>query len=165
MVNVTHKFGHSGERITAEPQQETSSPARGMAWRGLGPWSVPTVKSLRALEGSAGTFSPCFDVRETQHGYYFTADVPGVPEQALTVICESENLVITGSRDVEGEDVTDVYYSCQRTFGPFARAFLLPHSCDTSQLRADLKQGVLTVFIPKKTQPPEEDAGGTPSEK
>jgi HSP20 family protein len=102
---------------------------------------VPHVRPL--------TFAPPFEVRETKDGYLFKADLPGVKEQDLEVSFTGSRLTISGSRMAEKRDESDTYYSYERSYGSFMRAFTLPEGADLEHVRAELKDGVLTINIPK----------------
>jgi HSP20 family protein len=62
-------------------------------------------------------------------------------------------LTISGKREAEVEERTDTYYACERSYGSFTRAFTLPEGTDGGdRIRADLKEGVLTLLLPKKPE-------------
>ena len=94
-------------------------------------------------------FAPSFEIKESKEGYVFKADVPGVKEADLSVNVTGNRLTIAGKREAEKEEKTDTYYTYERTYGDFARSFTLPDGVDMNGVRADLKDGVLTVSLPK----------------
>jgi HSP20 family protein len=94
-------------------------------------------------------YSPSFDVTETKDSYVFKADVPGVKQDDLEITLTGNRLQITGKRDIETEEKKDTYYTYERQFGTFTRTFTLPEGIDTAHARSDLKDGVLTLVIPK----------------
>jgi HSP20 family protein len=75
----------------------------------------------------ARAFSPAFEVKETKEGYIFKADVPGIAEKDLEIS-------MTGNR---------------LTYGSFTRTFTLPEGTDPEHVKAELKEGVLTLQVPK----------------
>jgi HSP20 family protein len=97
-------------------------------------------------------FTPRFDVKETEEGYVFQADLPGVKEPDLKVAVEGNRLTITGKREEERRKETDTYYTYERSFGSFMRAFTLPETADAGKAQAELKEGVLTLKLPKKPE-------------
>jgi HSP20 family protein len=97
-------------------------------------------------------FMPAFDVKETKDAYEFRADVPGVAEKDLDIRRTGNRLTISGKRESEKEDKGDTYYSCERSYGSFTRAFTLPEGIDAEHIRADLKDGVLTIVVPRKPE-------------
>jgi HSP20 family protein len=92
---------------------------------------------------------PDFEVKETKDAYLFKADVPGVKEADIEVTVTGNRLTLAGSRAEEKEEKGDTYYSCERKYGSFTRAYTLPEGADLEHPHADLKAGVLTVAVPK----------------
>jgi HSP20 family protein len=97
-------------------------------------------------------FAPSFEVKETKEAYVFTADLPGVADKDLEVTLAGRRLAVTGKREGEKEEKEDKYYAYERTYGAFTRAFTLPDGADTDHIAAELKQGVLTVVVPKRAE-------------
>ena len=96
-------------------------------------------------------FTPDFEVKETKEGFVFKADVPGMKEKDLEINMTGNRLTISGKREAEVEEKTDTYYACERSYGSFTRAFTLPEGTDSdNHSRAELKEGVLTLLLPKK---------------
>jgi HSP20 family protein len=96
------------------------------------------------------TFNPSFDVTETKDGYVFKADVPGVKKEDLEITTTGNRLQISGKRDSEQETKTDTVYTYERQYGSFARSFTLPDGADLDHAKSELKEGVLTLVIPKQ---------------
>jgi len=97
--------------------------------------------------------TPDFEIKETKDGFVFKADVPGVKEKDLEITLTGDRLTISGKREAEKEENTDTYYARERSYGGFTRAFKLPEGADgNNQVRAELNQGVLTLFLPKKAE-------------
>ena len=91
-----------------------------------------------------------FDVKDTPQAFVFQADVPGLKEKDLEVQLNGTRLTIRGTRVAEHKEPGHTYYAYERSYGSFARTFTLPDSADVQKCSADLKDGVLTVTIPKK---------------
>lgn len=102
------------------------------------------------MASEAPTFAPAFEVKETKEAFLFKADMPGVKDKDLEVKLHGNRLTISGKREAEHEDKSDAYYTYERSYGSFLRAFTLPDGIDGDHVQADLKEGVLTVAIPKK---------------
>ncbi len=94
-------------------------------------------------------FSPAFEVKETKDAFLFKADLPGVKDKDLEIKLDGNRLTIGGKREAEREDTQDAYYTYERSYGSFLRAFTLPEGIDGDHVQADLKEGVLTVAVPK----------------
>lgn len=96
------------------------------------------------------TFTPAFEVKETRDSFLFKADLPGMKEADVEVKLAGDRLTISGKREAEREDKDDTYYAFERSFGTFLRTFTLPDGFDAEHVFAELKDGVLTVVVPKK---------------
>lgn len=94
-------------------------------------------------------YTPAFEVKETKDAFVFKADVPGIREQDLEVNIAGNRLTIGGKRDAEKEEKGETFYMFERSYGAFSRTFTLPDQADAANVKAELKNGELTVVIPK----------------
>ena len=94
-------------------------------------------------------WNPSFDVTENKDSYMFKADVPGVKQEELEISTTGNRIQISGKRDTSHEDKTDTVYTYERQYGSFCRSFTLPDGADVEHARSELKDGVLTLVIPK----------------
>ena len=99
-----------------------------------------------------GGFTPRFDVKETKDAYVLKADLPGVKEEGVDISLSGNMLTISGEKEEEHKEQSDQYYAVERSYGSFARSFSLPPGVDGEHVGADLKEGVLTVNIPKLSE-------------
>jgi HSP20 family protein len=97
-------------------------------------------------------FSPAFEVKETKDAFAFTADMPGVTEKDLQVQLSENRLSISGKRESEKTEQGETYYTNERNYGSFIRSFTLPEGIDADKVRAELKNGVLSVTVPKRPE-------------
>lgn len=95
-------------------------------------------------------FMPDFEISENKDGYLFKADLPGMKESDLNISLTGNRLLISGKRESSSEQKDATYYVCECSYGEFSRAFTLPDSADTEHVKAELKDGVLSLVIPKK---------------
>jgi HSP20 family protein len=95
---------------------------------------------------------PAFEIRENKDGYTFKADLPGIKQEDLEVSLTGNRLTITGKREHEKETKDDTFYTYEREYGSFTRAFTLPEGIDTEHVKSELKEGVLTLVVPKKPE-------------
>jgi len=109
---------------------------------------APMFPSFAALDRSA--FNPSFDVTESKDAYLFKADVPGVKKEDIEIATTGNRLQISGKRDSEQETKDDTIYTYERQHGSFMRSFTLPEGADLEHAKSELKEGVLTLSIPKK---------------
>jgi HSP20 family protein len=95
---------------------------------------------------------PAFEVRENKDSYTFKCDLPGVKKEDIEVTLTGNRLSISGKREAEQETKQDTYYAFERSYGSFVRVFTLPDGIDTEHLKSELKDGVLTLVVPKKPE-------------
>ena len=106
-------------------------------------------------QGREVALNPQFEVRETDDAFVFKGDMPGIKNDDLDISLVGNNLQITGKRDCETESGEGTWHTYERSYGSFTRSFALPESADLDKVRCDLKDGVLTLVVPKRagTQP------------
>ena len=97
-------------------------------------------------------FVPHFEVRETGDGYVFKADLPGINDEDLEINLTGNRLTISGKREAEQRNESDRFYAYEVQYGSFTRSFTLPDGVDTEHVKADLKNGVLSLHIPKRAE-------------
>ena len=103
-------------------------------------------------EENPATFIPSFDVKETKGEYVFKADVPGIAEKDLEISLTGDRLTVSGRREAEQRKDEDRYFTFERSYGSFTRTFSLPEGTDGEHVHADLRDGVLTLVVPKKAE-------------
>ncbi len=92
---------------------------------------------------------PSFEVRETPEQYLFQADVPGMKQDDVQVSLTGNRLQIAGKREAEKETKDETVYLYERSYGSFSRSFTLPDGIDAAHTKSELKDGVLTIAVPK----------------
>jgi HSP20 family protein len=97
-------------------------------------------------------FAPRFEVKETKNAYVFHADLPGIDDKDLDITMTGNRLTISGKREAATHAEDDRFYAYERSYGSFTRAFTLPEGVDVDGADADLKNGVLTISIPKRPE-------------
>jgi HSP20 family protein len=91
---------------------------------------------------------PAVHVTETKEAFVYHADVPGLGEGDVTIQLEDEALVLTGERKGDAREGYDVHVQ-ERSPIAFAHKLPLPGRVDAAAVTATLKDGVLTVTLPK----------------
>lgn len=94
-------------------------------------------------------WAPRVNVRETGDVIEISADVPGVRKEDLEIHVEQNLLVIRGTRKEESEDKTGTWHRVEKVYGQFERAFNLPAGLKRDDIKASLRDGILTVTVPK----------------
>lgn len=93
-------------------------------------------------------WTPPVDLYETTAAFVLTAELPGLRRQDVEIHAEDGRIVIRGERP-GGHVACEQYHRVERGHGRFSRAFVLPEPIDVDAVSADLKDGLLTVTIPK----------------
>jgi HSP20 family protein len=96
--------------------------------------------------------SPAVDVCETPTSYIIEASLPGLKAEDLNITVEKSVLTISGELRKEEETTERNYHRIERRFGTFERSFTLPGNARFDEIKATLKNGVLSVEIPKAEQ-------------
>lgn len=105
-----------------------------------------------AISKSSGEWIPAVDVYEDKESVTIEVEAPGLKEEDLKVSLENNTLVISGERKFEKEENDKNYYRMERSYGSFARSFLLPDNVDAAAIKAKYKDGVLKLTLPKKAE-------------
>ena len=108
------------------------------------------------LEGNGRTnqaWAPAVDVWETETDIVYAFDLPGIPEDKISVELEDNALTVSGERERTGEVKDDRFYRFERRFGSFTRTIGLPQGTDESSIKADYKDGVLEIHVRKPEEP------------
>lgn len=110
--------------------------------------------SLFKGDGAMTTFdwAPSVDVSETAEEYQIKAELPEVKKEDVKVSVDSGVLRIEGERKQEKEEKGKKWHRVERSYGSFLRTFSLPDAVDDSKVRADFKDGILNVRIPKSKE-------------
>ena len=110
---------------------------------------IPTTRPLE--EGYE--FMPLADIVEREKEYVIKVDLPDVPKEEVKVLFDDGVLTVKGERKVEKEVKGEKMHRTERFFGMFERSFVLPEDVDPKLIRAESKDGVLMVHIPKVETP------------
>lgn len=94
-------------------------------------------------------FMPAVDIQETDGEFIIKADLPEVRKEDIKVRVEDGVLAIEGERRQEKEETGKRFHKIEREFGRFVRRFALPTEIDPVKVRAEFKDGVLNVAVPK----------------
>jgi HSP20 family protein len=100
-------------------------------------------------EPEVRTWAPSADISENDSELVFTLDVPGLEKEELNISVDNGVLTVTGERKPEEVESHD-RHRVERWYGKIQRSFRLPRTVDAEKITATLKNGVLTLVIPKK---------------
>ena len=100
-------------------------------------------------ELSMGRWNPVVDVYDNDDSVVIKAELPGIEKEDIEIDVKDRVLTLKGERSSENEVKDDNYYRRERCFGKFERSFTLPADVDPDKIKADYKDGVLKIDIPK----------------
>jgi HSP20 family protein len=99
--------------------------------------------------GANGDMLVALDVAETEKAYEFKLDVPGVKREDIDIDYVQGRLSVSGERRHEKTEEKKSYRRSERAFGAFSTSLALPADVDGDKITADLKDGVLSISVPK----------------
>ncbi|HSS22613.1 MAG TPA: Hsp20/alpha crystallin family protein [Pyrinomonadaceae bacterium] len=99
-------------------------------------------------EVESADWYPAADVYESENNYVVAVDLPGIDRTTLDISIDDDRLTIKGRRNAQ--EATQ--HRRERPEGKFLRTFSVPSSVDQSGINADYKEGVLQVFLPKRSE-------------
>src|ERR1041384_2569462 len=110
-------------------------------------------RTWRNDEPAATTsWSPAVDIYETEGEIIVKAELPGVDRKDISLHLEKNVLTLKGERKFEKETKEENYHRIERAYGAFSRSFSIPATVDEEKIRADYKDGILKIALPKKDQ-------------
>lgn len=115
-------------------------------------------KGLPALFGRVSPFSgyvnntdwsPSVDISESGEEYLIRAALPAVKKEDVSVTVQDGLLTLSGERRQKEEQDDEKFHKVESFYGNFSRSFSLPDGIDAATIRAESKDGVLTIHVPK----------------
>ena len=94
-------------------------------------------------------WSPAVDIHEEAKQFVVRADLPGVKPADIEITAEKGVLSLRGARNFEQQNDDGHYSRVERVSGKFVRTFTLPDNVQTDAIKAQFKDGVLELTIPK----------------
>jgi HSP20 family protein len=102
---------------------------------------------------SGGSWLPPVDIYETDaREIVLKADVPGLRREDLNLTVENSTLTIRGERRREEQVAESQFHRVERSHGAFSRSFTLPNTVDAARVKAEYRDGVLTVRLPVREE-------------
>ncbi len=109
----------------------------------------PATKTDGKEALTVADWMPTVDISETAGEYVIQAELPEVKKDDVKVTLEEGVLTIQGQRRQEKDEKTTKYHRIERSYGTFVRSFSLPDQVNESGVKAEFKDGVLNLHIPK----------------
>jgi HSP20 family protein len=89
------------------------------------------------------------DIYENDNDLIVRAELPGVDPKVVDVRVENNVLTIRGERPFEQKAEKENYHRLERSYGTFSRSFTLPATIDADKIRAEYRDGILNLTLPK----------------
>lgn len=119
-------------------------------WNSFGGSTMFPHTRSEALGGILGDYKANLDVSGDEKSYEIALDVPGLSESDISIDVSGNILTIQGSKEERKEDTSGKqFYRVERSYGAFQRTLSLPDDADANDIQAALKDGVLTLQIPR----------------
>ena len=96
-----------------------------------------------------GRWNPAVDLYEKDDHFVIKAELPGVDKKDIAIDLKDRVLTLSGERSFENEVKEENYYRRERSYGKFQRAFTLPADVDSDKIKAEFKDGLLQIEVPK----------------
>lgn len=94
--------------------------------------------------------APASEASTNGAGYRIAIELPGVAEKDVEVSVDDGVVTVKGEKSASREEKGETWYFSERQYGAFARSFRLPPDADEGAVKADLRDGVLTVTVARK---------------
>lgn len=102
--------------------------------------------------GESVGWTPACDIYEDDEVVMLRFELAGVEAKDVEVRFDNGVLTLRGERKLEKEEKRDNYHRIELAYGTFTRSFSLPSTVDADKIRAESKNGILTVTLPKKAE-------------
>ena len=106
----------------------------------------------RSGPAELATWAPLVDIYETENELVVKADLPDLQDKDIDVRVENNTLTIRGERKLEKDVNEDNYLRVERAYGSFMRSFSLPNTVSSENIRAEYRNGVLTLHMAKREE-------------
>jgi len=106
----------------------------------------------RSSQSDLATWAPAVDIYETENELVVKADLPDFQDKDIDVRVENNTLTIRGERKFEKDVKEENYLRIERAYGSFMRSFSLPNTVSSENIRADYRNGVLTLHMAKREE-------------
>ncbi len=106
----------------------------------------------RSGHADLATWAPPVDIYETENELVVKADLPDLQEKDIDVRVENNTLTIRGERKFSKDVNEDHYLRVERSYGSFTRSFSLPNTVSSESIRAEYRNGVLTLHMAKREE-------------
>ena len=111
------------------------------------PFLTPTVFASPLLE--TGEWFPAVELVEADGEFVLTAEIPGMTKENVDISIEDNVLTLKGEKKYEHEEEKERMHIRERRYGSFERSFTLPRNVEAGKIKAEYRDGVVEVHMPK----------------
>ena len=101
------------------------------------------------VQWTDGAWNPSVDVTEDEDSVVVKAEMPGLNKDDVKISVHDSILTLKGEKKQEKEEKEADYHRIERSYGSFCRSFQLPTTVRTDKIKANYKDGVLSITLPK----------------
>ncbi len=101
---------------------------------------------------SRDNWTPSVDILEKDGNLILRAQLPGIEEKDIELKLEGNMLTLKGEKKMNKDEKGEDYHRLESYYGSFTRSFTLPETVDRDKIKAEYKNGVLSVTIPQKPE-------------
>ncbi|HDP97587.1 MAG TPA: Hsp20/alpha crystallin family protein [bacterium] len=92
---------------------------------------------------------PPADIKETKDNFFITAELPGLRREDVKISMSDKTVTISGEKKADAAKEEERRHRSERMYGTFQRSFSIPANIDQNHIKANFKDGVLTIKLPK----------------
>lgn len=111
-----------------------------------------SMRGARPVDESTTSWSPAVDIYETENEIVLKAELPEVNQKDIDIQIENSTLTIQGERKPDTTIKQENYHRIERSCGRFNRSFTLPNLVDQEKIKAEYKDGILKIELPKREE-------------
>jgi HSP20 family protein len=100
-------------------------------------------------ETVARTWMPLANISESENEYLIKIELPDVKKEDVKIAVADGIITISGERKLEREDKAENAIRVESMYGAFTRSFVVPDCVEANSIRAEAKDGVLRIHVPK----------------
>lgn len=97
----------------------------------------------------AADWTPSVDISETDKAFLIKAEIPEVKREDVKVTIDNGMLTVQGERKMEKEEKGKKFHRIERSYGSFVRSFRMPDGIDEAKAKAEFKDGMISITLPK----------------
>jgi HSP20 family protein len=101
------------------------------------------------VQWTDGIWNPSVDVTEDKDSVVVKAEMPGLNKDDVKISVQDSILTLKGEKKQEKEEKETDYHRIERSYGSFCRSFQLPTTVRADKIKANYKDGVLSIILPK----------------